>query len=399
MKYILAEVFEFIRNGASIKQFDTKEGYPITRIETIANSCIDINKLGYADIKNLGKYEDYLLRDGDILMSHINSEKHLGKTAIYENIDMQIIHGMNLLCLRPNTNILFPKYANYYFNNFEFRKQIPKITKKSVNQASFSVNDLKRLKIEVPNIGIQKKIVEVLDKAQELIDKRKAQIEDLDELVKSKFIEMFGDPFNDEKGFGKNKLGKVTEVNPKKAEIKELDKELLVSFVPMDRVGEKGEFNSEISKPISEVYSGFTYFRENDVLFAKITPCMENGKGAVAVNLSNGIGFGSTEFHVLRPIKENSNPYWIYHLTTLIEFRRLAERKMTGSAGQKRVPTDFLNNIEVVVPPIELQNQFADFVKQVDKLKFEMEESLKELEDNFNSLMQKAFSGKLFTEK
>ena len=140
----------------------------------------------------------------------------------------------------------------------------------------------------------------------------------------------------------------------------------------MDRIGEKGEFEPEVSKPISEVYSGFTYFKDNDVLFAKITPCMENGKGAIAINLSNGIGFGSTEFHVLRPIEDNSNPYWIYHLTTLIEFRRLAERKMTGSAGQKRVPTDFLNNVEVVIPPIEFQNKFENFVKQVDKLKFEM---------------------------
>ena len=252
--------------------------------------------------------------------------------------------------------------------------------------------------IKIPKISLNKQIEikNIINKSQELIDKRKEQIEALDELVKSQFIEMFGDPFNDEKGFGTNKLGEVTGVNPKKAEIKDLDKELLVSFVPMDRVGEKGEFNPEVSKSIGEVYSGFTYFRENDVLFAKITPCMENGKGAVAVNLSNGIGFGSTEFHVLRPLREKSNSYWIYHLTTLIEFRRLAERKMTGSAGQKRVTTDFLNNIQVVVPPIELQNQFADFVKQVDKLKFEMEKSLKELEDNFNSLMQKAFKGELF---
>lgn len=252
--------------------------------------------------------------------------------------------------------------------------------------------------IKIPKISLNKQIEikNIINKSQELIDKRKEQIEALDELVKSQFIEMFGDPFNDEKGFGTNKLGEVTGVNPKKAEIKDLDKELLVSFVPMDRVGEKGEFNPEVYKSIGEVYSGFTYFRENDVLFAKITPCMENGKGAVAVNLSNGIGFGSTEFHVLRPLREKSNSYWIYHLTTLIEFRRLAERKMTGSAGQKRVTTDFLNNIQVVVPPIELQNQFADFVKQVDKLKFEMEKSLKELEDNFNSLMQKAFKGELF---
>lgn len=263
----------------------------------------------------------------------------------------------------------------YYF----FRANKNKIVEMGVGgaQPNISATILKEIKIPYVELDIQNNIVNILNKANDLIEKRRSQIENLDELVKSQFIEMFGDPFNDEKGLGIKRLGEVTEVNPKKAEIKELDKELMVSFVPMDRVGEKGQFNPEVSKPISEVYSGFTYFRDNDVLFAKITPCMENGKGAIAVNLSNGIGFGSTEFHVLRPMKQNSNPYWIYHLTTLIEFRRLAERKMTGSAGQKRVPTDFLSNIKVVVPPIELQNKFADFVKQTDKLKFEIENILK----------------------
>lgn len=312
----------------------------------------------------------------------------IGKTAILKE-DMYTNEAIANFPIKNNS--LIPEYLYYAIKTLNFDN-----TDRAVMGATLNKAKLNELKIPYCEINKQKEIVEVLNKAQELIDKRKEQIEALDELVKSQFIEMFGDPFNDEKEFGTNKLGEVTEVNPKKAEIKELDKELLVSFVPMDRVGEKGEFNPGISKSIGEVYSGFTYFRENDVLFAKITPCMENGKGAVAVNLSNGIGFGSTEFHVLRPLKEKSNSYWIYHLTTLIEFRRLAERKMTGSAGQKRVPTDFLNNIQVVVPPIELQNQFADFVKQVDKLKFEMEKSLKELEDNFNSLMQKAFNGELF---
>lgn len=300
--------------------------------------------------------------------------------------------GRGLCAIRGSIDIN-NKFLYYYLITMkeELNSKATGSTFKAINKSILE-------EVTIPNISIDKQnnIVKVLDKAQELIDKRREQIEDLDKLIKSKFIEMFGDPFNDEKGFGTNKLGEVTEINPKKAEIKDLDKELLVSFVPMDRVGEKGEFNPEVSKSIGEVYSGFTYFRENDVLFAKITPCMENGKGAVAVNLSNGIGFGSTEFHVLRPLREKSNSYWIYHLTTLIEFRRLAERKMTGSAGQKRVPTDFLNNIQVVVPPIELQNQFADFVKKTDKLKFEMVKSLKELEDNFSSLMQKAFKGELF---
>ncbi|MGU8274801.1 restriction endonuclease subunit S [Clostridium perfringens] len=294
--------------------------------------------------------------------------------------------GTKLLGVKLKKDCINIKYLYYFLKTIELPS----------DGYSRHFKYLKEIIIAIPSIKIQNKIVEVLDMSYKLIENRKKQIKELDLLVKSKFIEMFGDPFNDEKGYGIKKLGEVTEVNPKKSEIKELDKDLIVSFVPMDRVSEKGEFAPELSKPISEVYNGFTYFKDNDVLFAKITPCMENGKGAIAINLSNGIGFGSTEFHVLRPIKDNSNPYWIYHLTTLIEFRRLAERKMTGSAGQKRVPTDFLNNVEVVIPPIELQNQFADFAKQVDKLKFEMEKSLKELEDNFNSLMQKAFNGELF---
>ncbi|MGU8219837.1 restriction endonuclease subunit S [Clostridium perfringens] len=293
------------------------------------------------------------------------------------------------------SKLIDKRYLYYYFNSSYFQNFLKNVGSRAA-QAGFNKEDLREAKIFVPKIEHQRNIVSILNKSKNLIERRKNQIEQLDLLVKSKFIEMFGDPFNDEKGYGIKKLGEVTEVNPKKSEIKELDKDLIVSFVPMDRVSEKGEFAPELSKPISEVYNGFTYFKDNDVLFAKITPCMENGKGAIAINLSNGIGFGSTEFHVLRPIKDNSNPYWIYHLTTLIEFRRLAERKMTGSAGQKRVPTDFLNNVEVVIPPIELQNQFADFAKQVDKLKFEMEKSLKELEDNFNSLMNKAFKGELF---
>ena len=150
MEYIkLGDACKFIRNGASIKQFENAGGYPITRIETIANSNINLNKVGYANIYDLGKYEDYILNNGDILMSHINSEKHLGKSAIWNKSQEKIIHGMNLLCLRPKKELINPKYMNYYFNTVNFKRQLPKITKKSVNQASFSVSDLKNLEFKL----------------------------------------------------------------------------------------------------------------------------------------------------------------------------------------------------------------------------------------------------------
>ena len=142
----LGDVFPLVRNGASIRQTDGATGIPITRIETISNREIDRNKFGYANIIDGSKYKDYILQDGDILMSHINSEKHLGKVALYRKQgNEQIIHGMNLLMLRANPSVLFPPYATYFFETPAFLMQIQKITKKSVNQASFTVTALKEI--------------------------------------------------------------------------------------------------------------------------------------------------------------------------------------------------------------------------------------------------------------
>ena len=150
--------------------------------------------MGYADIIDISKYKDYVLKDGDILMSHINSEKHLGKAAIYkkENDEM-IIHGMNLLMLRANKKLLLPHYAKYFFESNIFLSQIATITKKSVNQASFTVSALKELDILCPDLYMQNDVVAKLDKVTDLIDKHKKQLEKLDELVKARFVEMFGD--------------------------------------------------------------------------------------------------------------------------------------------------------------------------------------------------------------
>ena len=196
-----------------------------------------------------------------------------------------------------------------------------------------------------------------------------------DELVKSQFIEMFGELGKDDKGWGITTLGECCELNPKRP--RDIDDELLVSFVPMPAVSEDGKIDCSDIKPYKEVRKGFTYFAENDVLFAKITPCMENGKGAVAKGLEGGIGFGSTEFHVLRPIAGKSNPYWLYILTMFESFRVGARKVMTGTGGQLRVPIGYLNDYSITLPPIDLQDRFEEFVHQSDKSKFELKEAIK----------------------
>ena len=229
---------------------------------------------------------------------------------------------------------------------------------------------LKQININYPDFNEQKNIVDILDSLTRVIKVRQKELAFLDKLIKARFVEMFGDPANPINIWAPEKLEKICILNPKKEKKLEND-DLDVSFVPMSAVSEHGAIDTTKVKKYSEVKKGFTYFLENDVLFAKITPCMENGKGAVATGLKNKKGFGSTEFHVLRPIKGKSNPYWLYTLTSFQSFRKLAELNMTGSAGQKRVPIKFLQNYKVVVPPISLQNEFANFVQQVDKSKFE----------------------------
>ena len=163
----------------------------------------------------------------------------------------------------------------------------------------------------------------------------------------------------------------------------------------MANVSEKGEINLELRKTIREAWSGFTYFAENDVLFAKITPSMENGKGCVAKGLKNEIGFGTTEFHVLRPIKDITNPQWLFHLIHNNKFRSIAEANMRGSAGQKRVPKDFFDRFKVVVPDISIQNQFAEKIALIEQQKALAKQELQEAENLFNCLLQKAFKGEL----
>ena len=250
---------------------------------------------------------------------------------------------------------------------------------------------LKEVDIPLPEAKRQDEIVSILDSLTTLLVLRKQQLTKLDELVKSRFIELFGMPGTDAFGWGLVPLGSICNINPKKSLDSRLVSGAVVSFVPMPAVTEHGEIDATAIKEYDEVKTGFTYFAENDVLFAKITPCMENGKGAVAKGLHNGIGFGSTEFHVLRPISGKSDPYWIYTLTAFSQFRMDAASNMTGSAGQRRVPASFLENYRVSLPPIALQEQFAAFVEQTDKSKLAVRQSLEKLETLKKSLMQQYF--------
>lgn len=164
-------------------------------------------------------------------------------------------------------------------------------------------------------------------------------------------------------------LGDACEINPPKAPKDSLPAEAPVTFVPMPAVdADEGAITKPQSKRYSEVRKGFTSFRENDVIMAKITPCMENGKAAIARNLINGQGFGSTEFHVFRTTGAVL-PEFIYHFIRRHVYRRAAEAEMTGSVGQKRVPQSFLDATALPLPPlteqVEIIRRLAELLSSV----------------------------------
>ena len=150
-------------------------------------------------------------------------------------------------------------------------------------------------------------------------------------------------------------IGDVCVINPRKSEITTLPPETLVSFVPMAVLNENRiSFAPEETKPLSEVGASYTYFADGDVLLAKVTPCFENGKAGIAQGLTNGVGFGSSEFYVLRP-GENVLAQWVYHCVKHPSFRTPAVANMTGTGGLQRVPRAFVERFEIPLPSLDEQ--------------------------------------------
>lgn len=164
-------------------------------------------------------------------------------------------------------------------------------------------------------------------------------------------------------------LGEVCAINPKLSADEAPSADTAVTFVPMAAVDET---TGTIARPELRQYKlvakGYTPFRNDDVLFAKITPCMQNGKAAIARGLHGGLGFGSTEFHVLRP-SNTLLPQWVFSLIRQPSFRAAAAANFTGTAGQQRVPADFLKSFPIPVPPMAEQERIVKLLDEADELR------------------------------
>lgn len=216
---------------------------------------------------------------------------------------------------------------------------------------SINKRQIEEIKVPLPPVEIQKQIAVEFEGYQKVIDGAKQVVENWKPAIEI-------DP-----SWERVKLRDVCEINPKKNEVKKLNPELEVSFVPMADLRQNATyFDAKQTKKLADVVTSYTYFSEGDVLLARVTPCFENGKAGIAKNLRNKIGFGSSEYIVLRAT-EKILPEVIYAFVTESNFKERGKSVMTGTGGLQRIPVSFVENWEVHLPPIEVQSHIVEKIE------------------------------------
>lgn len=263
------------------------------------------------------------------------------------------------------------------------------------------ISEYAKRKIPLPPLNEQKRIVEKIESEFKKIDEGLEHLLKVKEQIKQYRQSVLKSAFEGKlyktSEWLNTVLENIIDVNPK-TDIPTIDLKDLVSFLPMPSVyAETNKYDEELIQ-YEKVKKGYTKFQNQDVLFAKITPCMENGKTCVVDNLKFGVGFGSTEFHVLRSLG-TIIPKFIFYFVVQKSFRKQAQNVMTGAVGQRRVPADYLKNISINLPTLEEQKKIAEEIEKrfavADEVEKLVEDSIEKAKQLKQSILKKAFEGRL----
>jgi type I restriction enzyme S subunit len=293
---------------------------------------------------------------------------------------------MNLLMLRANPSVLFPPFATYFFETSAFLMQIKKITKKSVNQASFTVTSLKEIEIPLPPLDEQRRIAAVLDKVSGLIAKRRQQLDKLDEMVKARFAEMFGDPVENPMGWDKISLGKRCDIvagnTPSRAEPENYGN--FIEWIKSDNINTPAVLLTEAQEYLSEIGFHKCRFVEAGSLLMTCIAGSINCIGNVAVT-DHRVAFNQ-QINAIVPKQDD-----VLYLYWLMLLSKPAIHSTINMALKGILSKGQLSEMVFPFPPIQQQNQFSAFAKQTEKTKANISSSLKKLETLKKALMQEYF--------
>ncbi|MFZ4438818.1 MAG: restriction endonuclease subunit S [Syntrophales bacterium] len=389
-KVKLLQVTKRIRNGLSVKQDSNSGGLPISRIETISDSIIDPKKVGFADIGD-GDRDEWLLQKGDILFSHINSESHIGKCAIYADIPLKLIHGMNLLSLRVNKKLISPEYLCLVLRSDLFKKQLKPIIKRAVNQASVSIGNLQQLTLPLPTLSEQRRIVKILDQADHLCKLRAQSNIKVERILPALFIKRFGNPATNPMGWRITKVREVVKSVNRRDPSQFPDKQFTyIDIAGVD--GTKGKILSAKRLIGADAPSrARQVIQTNDTLVSTVRPYLR-ATATVSEDFDGEIA--STGFCVLRP-KQHYGYSWLYVLTRLQWFTERLNERARGASYPAVTDTDIFD-LQIPVPEHEkllcLFDNEVNRLRQLDSHRILLDEKIGSL---FSMLMYRACSGAL----
>jgi type I restriction enzyme, S subunit len=390
-----------IKGGYAFKSSDfINNGVPVLKIANITRNLIEFDeKSSYLDEKNLKKYSEYIVEQGDILIAL--SGATTGKYGIYEH-DEKALLNQRVGRVRPKSKLIDSKYLYYFMSRLQ-----EKILYKAggAAQPNISTDEVSKMLIPLPAIELQKQISRVLDLAIGLINKRKAQIKALDQLTQSVFFEMYGEPNTNPKGWKKMKLVDIAQKDRRAIKSGPFGSQLLISeyvnngipVLGIDNV-EKNKFVWAKPKAISEEkYKELMAFKvySGDLLISRT--------GTVGRTCVVPSGFTDG---VIGPnlLKVSLDPNLMLPEVLSIMFNYLPNviDQIKGMSPGATVPvfnTTNLKNVDLLVPDIDVQNEFVKKIRKIEELKSKITVGLYELENNYNSLIQRAFNGELFTQE
>lgn len=330
------EIFEF-----SGKDRAGQTSYPVMSI-TMHNGLIDQGDRFKSQIasKDTSKYK--IVYKNELVVGFPIDEGVLGFQTKYDAAIVSPAYDIWKL----KTTVANEQYLEKILRSESARKMYARNMQGAVSRRrSIPRERMRTLKIPLPSIDAQHEIVTTLNGYQKIVDAARTIIKTYKPTIKT----------NPE--WRVEKIIDVVELNPQKKEVNALNTDTLVSFVPMAQLSESNiNFREQESKKIGDVIKGYTYFADNDVLLAKVTPCFENGKSGVARELTNGIGFGSSEFYVLRP-KDSVLSEWVYYFISNVTFIEQGKTNMTGTGGLQRLTKDYLLNTFIPIPSINEQRE------------------------------------------
>lgn len=335
-----------------------------------------------------------IIRKGDIIVSSVRP--NLQAIAFINLKDDNLICSTGFNVIKTNKKVIFSKFL-YYFILSEYSKNYFVAAAKGVGYPAISDKDFNTLIVLIPKFEEQIAIANYLDKVCADIDRvveiKRKQIENL-QLMFFAFLDEIFDNFNT--NWIEDRIKDISLINPKQPS--SLEDNTLVSVVPMEAVSEFGDIDNSITCEYKEVIGGLNFFQNGDMIFAKITPCMENGKGAFVENLNTKYAFGSTEFFVVRPSNKVLGKF-IYYFTRTLKFRQEAEANMKGAAGQQRVvPRNFYNAKIQFPKSIKKQNEILEKIEDFKNKNFQsvdvLEKQIEKLVLYKKSLIHEVVTGK-----